>query len=96
MKKVLAGIVLGVFLLGLAFLNQHLTQKEIEREYLHTNRPDVVAAIEAYHAANGHYPDSITNAVPAYYHGNQVKIFFLQDYAYKTEGNSYYLRTFGK
>lgn len=94
MRKVL--IIIGLFILSflVALYNQARSVREVEREYLHENRPDVVAAIEAYRAATGHYPASLTNAIPRYYHGNQEKIFFLNAYSYKNLGTKYSLKRF--
>ena len=85
-----------VLVVALAFFNQAWTNGEVKREYLHENRPDVIAAIDAYHAANGHYPDALTNAVPRYYHGNQERVFFLKSYAYQNLGSNYHLKRFAE
>jgi len=94
MRKGVVFIGIMVLLLALAFINQELSHREVEREYLHENRPDVVAAIEAYHQANGHYPDALTNAIPRYYHGDQEHIFYMNAYAYQNLGTNYHLKQF--
>ena len=89
MRKVLIVIGSFVLLFVIALYNQARSERAVEREYLHENRPDVVAAIEAYRAATGRYPASLTNAISRYYRGNQKKIFFLNAYAYKNLGTKY-------
>jgi len=95
MKKIIAIIllvlVLGVLLAGFLHTRTHL---QIVKRYLEQNRPDVVAAIEAYRSENGSYPDFITNAVPRYYKGRQERLYFLESYGYRNLGTNYYLKHF--
>ena len=94
MRKFLIFIGILGLLFGIALYNQARGKMEVKREYLYENRPDVVAAIEAYHKANGQYPKSLTNAIPHYYHGDQEHIFFLKSYAYQNLGTNYRLKRF--
>ena len=94
MRKFLIFIGVLVLLFVVALYNQARSKLEVKRGYLHENRPDVVAAIEAYHQANGRYPESLTNAIPRYYHGDQERIFFLNSYAYQDLGTNYHLKSF--
>lgn len=94
MRNILFFIGMMILLLATAFINQERSHREVEREYLHENRPDVVAAIEAYHQANGHYPNALTNAIPRYYHGDQERVFYLKAYAYQNLGTNYRLKRF--
>lgn len=94
MKKVFISVGLFVLLFAVALYNQNRSERQVEREYLQENRPGVVAAVEAYRAATGHYPDSLTNAILRYYHGDQEKILFLNAYHYKNLGTNFSLRRF--
>jgi hypothetical protein len=94
MKKFMVFVGAMVLLFAIALFNQERSHQEVKREYLHENRPDVVAAIEAYRKANGHYPDSLTNAIPGYYRGDQERIFYLKAYAYQDLGTNYRLKRF--
>ena len=97
MKTVIAIILLVLVLLVLGVLVasfQARTDIRIEGQYLERNRPDVVAAIEAYRHENGRYPDSITNAIPRYYRGKQERLFDLESYQHKNLGTNYYLKHF--
>lgn len=88
---VLAVVFLGAFVMSYFHARGHLHAIE---HYLEQNRPDVVLAIEAYRVENGHYPDSITNAIPHYYSGKQERLYFLDAYHYKNLGTNYYLKHF--
>jgi hypothetical protein len=92
MRKFLLFIGMLALLFAIALYNQARGKLEVKREYLYENRPDVIAAIEAYDKANGHYPKSLTNAIPRYYHGDQERIFFLKSYAYQNLGTNYRLK----
>lgn len=83
-----------ILLFAIALSNQERSHREVKREYLHENRPDVVAAIEAYRTANGHYPEALTNAIRHYYRGDQERIFYLKAYAYQDLGTNYRLKRF--
>lgn len=94
MKKIFIVVGLFVLLFVIALYNQARSEMQVERDYLHENRPDVVAAVQAYRAATGHYPASLTNAIPRYYRGNQEKVFFLNAYHYRDLGTNFSLRRF--
>jgi hypothetical protein len=81
--------VVGLLVAG--YVTIHGQDRAVEN-YLKQERPDVVLAIEAYKTDNGHYPDSITNAVPRYYKGQQDRLFFFDRYDYKNFGTNFFLK----
>src|SRR5690242_17865644 len=94
-RIVIAFILLTPVIALVAALFIHYREEDkIVKNYLEHERPDVVLAIEAYKAANGHFPESITNAVPHYYKGKQERLFFLEKYEYKNFGTNFFLKDF--
>src|ERR1041385_3395319 len=88
---ILSVLVIGALILGYIHARGHA---RIIEQYLEQNRPDFVAAIEAYRLENGSYPDSLTNAIPRYYKGKQERLYFLESFHYKNLGTNYYLKHF--
>ncbi len=86
-------LVLGLLVMGYVHSRSEL---RILRRYLEQNRPDIVAAIEAYRQTNGGYPDFITNAIPRYYRVRQERLFFLESYDYMNLGTNYFLKHFSQ
>jgi hypothetical protein len=62
--------------------------------YREVCRPGVIAALEAYKADHGAYPDYLTNATTQYYTGLQQNVWFWEGYYYTNFGTNYYLKHF--
>jgi hypothetical protein len=85
--------VLVLILAGIAHIQG---DKKMIENYLEQERPNVVLALEAYKADTGHYPDSITDAVPHYYKGQQRQLQFLTWYEYTNFGTNFFLKDFDR
>ncbi len=81
----------GILALGEIHARGHIRALNNYRERC---RPGVVAAIEAYKADHGAYPDYLTNATTQYYTGLQQNVWFWDGYHYTNFGTNYYLKHF--
>jgi hypothetical protein len=94
-RTVVGSIVILPIIALVIFGHLHLqTQDKAVERYLEQERPDILLAIEAFKADDGHFPDYLTNAVSRYYKGRQQQVFFLESYGYKNYGTNFFLKDF--